>query len=223
MLLKITPEPTPVGGMTPRLPVSVAPVTRILTTAGLTLVATAMVADDSSMATGWRAPALVDCGDVTTAAGRSRAPAALSARTVPPEARTADRRAAASNAPAAPPIATRRAGRRRPSRRASARARTSARGSPVARRPRSAPNRSASRAQACSGRRSASRSRGRARARRRVRRDRVDRADRRARVGRPVGSTGGTAWRWVRSDGSVASVCGIVMHGAGRCLGGCDR
>src|SRR6187401_48090 len=98
----MTPEPTPVGGMTPRLPVSVAPVTRILTTAGLTLVATAIVADDSSMATGWRAPALVDWGDVTAAAGRSRAPVALSARTVPPEARTADSSAAAINAP--PPL-----------------------------------------------------------------------------------------------------------------------
>src|SRR4249919_426898 len=98
----MTPEPTPVGGMTPRLPVSVAPVTRILTTAGLTFDATAMVADDSSIATGWRAPALVDWGAVTAATGRSRAPTALSARTVPPEARTADSSAAASNDPPLP-------------------------------------------------------------------------------------------------------------------------
>ena len=62
------------------------------------------------------------------AAGRSRAPAALSARTVPPEARTADRSAAATSDPAAAPAAAR--GRRRgPAAAASVRARTSVPGS----------------------------------------------------------------------------------------------
>src|SRR5918993_4285823 len=95
----MTPDPTPVGGMTPRLPVSEAPVTRIFTTAGLTVDATAIVADDSSRATGWTAPALDAWGEVAAAVGRSRAPAALSARTVPPDARTAERSVAAMSEP----------------------------------------------------------------------------------------------------------------------------
>src|SRR4249920_1391923 len=86
----MTPEPTPVSGITPRSPPEL-PVTLIFTTAGLTLAATAMVADDSSMATGWTVPAFVACGNPRLdAAGRSSAPAAPSARTVPPDARTAD-------------------------------------------------------------------------------------------------------------------------------------
>src|SRR6478752_2368227 len=48
----MTPEPTPVAGMTPVLPWS-EPVTVILTTAGLTLDATAMVADCSSTGAVW--------------------------------------------------------------------------------------------------------------------------------------------------------------------------
>src|SRR5258705_10076036 len=95
----MTPDPTPVGGMTPKLPVSDRPVTVIRTTAGLTADATAIVADDSSMATGWTAPALLPAGDVATAAGRSSAPTAPSARTVPPDARTAFRRVAATCVP----------------------------------------------------------------------------------------------------------------------------
>ena len=57
-----------------------------------------MVADCSSIETGWSAPTLVPWATAADvgAAGRSRAPAALNARTVPPEASTADRSAAAS-------------------------------------------------------------------------------------------------------------------------------
>ena len=58
----MTPEPTPVSGMTPALPALLEPVTVIRTTAGLTLAATAMVADDSLMATGWTVPTLVAWG-----------------------------------------------------------------------------------------------------------------------------------------------------------------
>ena len=58
------------------------------------------------MATGCSAPALVAAGDVGAAAGRSRAPTALSARTVPPDARTADRSVAATSDP--PPLPSRR-------------------------------------------------------------------------------------------------------------------
>ena len=50
---------------------SVAPVTRIFTTAGLTLDATAIVADDSSMATGWTAPALCLAAGERRHGGRS--------------------------------------------------------------------------------------------------------------------------------------------------------
>src|SRR5215203_4641479 len=85
--------------MTPRFPVSEAPVTRIFTTAGLTVDATAIVADDSSMATGWTAPAFDACGKTAAGAGRSRAPAAFRASTVPPDARTADRSVAATSDP----------------------------------------------------------------------------------------------------------------------------
>src|SRR5215211_4437410 len=63
----MTPEPTPVCGMTP-LPVSAAPVTLILTTAGLTLEATAIVADCLSMLTGWVLAAVDACA--TAGAGR---------------------------------------------------------------------------------------------------------------------------------------------------------
>ena len=68
----------------------------ILTTAGLTFAATSMVADDSSMVTGWTVPTLLPCpvGD-TMAVVRSRLPVAASAATVPVEARTADRSATA--------------------------------------------------------------------------------------------------------------------------------
>jgi len=78
LLSKMTPEPTPVAGMTPRLPELVVPVTVIRTTAGLTFDATAMVADDSSMATGWTPATLVAWGaESDGATGRSRAPAKI--------------------------------------------------------------------------------------------------------------------------------------------------
>src|SRR5690242_21634953 len=86
----MTPEPTPVAGMTPVLPLS-EPVTVILTTAGLTFEATAIVADCSSIVTGWVAPVLVACGAeiALLGAGRSRTPAAPSTATVPTDARIA--------------------------------------------------------------------------------------------------------------------------------------
>ena len=63
----MTPEPTPVSGMTPRSPAFALPVTVIRTTAGLTFAATAIVADDSSMVTGLVAPTFVPVA--TEAAG----------------------------------------------------------------------------------------------------------------------------------------------------------
>ena len=91
LLSKMTPDPTPVSGMTPLLPAFAVPVTVMRTTAGLTLAATAIVADDSSMATGWTVPTLVACGALAEAgAGRSSAPTADSAATVPTDASTAD-------------------------------------------------------------------------------------------------------------------------------------
>src|SRR6185437_1276782 len=97
----MTPEPTPVAGMTPVLPLS-EPVTVILTTAGLTFAATAIVADCSSMVTGWLAPVLVAWGAETAllGAGRSRTPAAPSATTVPTDARIAARTAVSTTEPA---------------------------------------------------------------------------------------------------------------------------
>ncbi len=79
------------------------PVTVIRTTAGLTLAATAIVADDSSMATGWVVPAFVAGGTlVLVTAGRSSAPVAPRARTVPPDARTADSSETAMSEPPRP-------------------------------------------------------------------------------------------------------------------------
>ena len=95
----MTPEPTPVSGMTPRSPEFALPVTVMRTTAGLTLAATAMVADDSSMVTGWVVPTLCPVTTEAAGAGWSKAPLALRATTVPPEARIADRRAAARTGP----------------------------------------------------------------------------------------------------------------------------
>ena len=103
MLSKITPEPTPVSGMTPYVPELALPVTVIRTTAGLTLAATAIVADDSSMVTGWVVPALVASGTlVVETTGRSSAPVAPRARTVPPDARTADSSETATSEPPRP-------------------------------------------------------------------------------------------------------------------------
>src|SRR3954466_14366377 len=97
--------------MTP-LPVSAAPVTLILTTAGLTFKATAIVADCSSTGAG-ATDAAIDAWATAGAAlgaGRSSAPAALSAMTVPPAARIAERSEAAISGPAPPPLRRRFAG-----------------------------------------------------------------------------------------------------------------
>ena len=70
----MTPEPTPVSGMMP-VDVSTLPPTVIRTTAGLAFAATLIVADDSSIVTGWLlAPTVVTVGVDATAAGRSKAP-----------------------------------------------------------------------------------------------------------------------------------------------------
>ena len=108
MLSKMTPEPTPVSGMTPRLPAFDVPVTVIRTTAGLTLAATAIVADDSSIATGWSVPTFVACGTLERCrapVGRARRPRRARGR-CPAEARTADRSGAARTRPAARPRST---------------------------------------------------------------------------------------------------------------------
>src|SRR5919106_6281505 len=95
----MTPEPTPVSGMIP-LDVSTLPLTVMRTTAGLALAATLIVADDSSMVTGWLlAPTFVTVGVLDTGAGRSSAPVALRATSVPPDASTADRIAAPRTVP----------------------------------------------------------------------------------------------------------------------------
>src|SRR4051794_27473506 len=103
----MTPEPTPVSGMTPWL-VSTWLLTVMRTTAGLTLDATAIVADDSSIVTGWVDPTVWPAGVVDEAgADRSSAPVAPSAKTVPPEARIADRTAAATTVPPEPRVPVR--------------------------------------------------------------------------------------------------------------------
>src|SRR6478735_309741 len=100
----MTPDPTPVSGITPLLPAFAVPVTVMRTTAGLTLAATAIVADDSSMVTGWTVPTFVACGALAEAgAGRSSTPTADSAATVPTDASTAERTDASTNEPPLPP------------------------------------------------------------------------------------------------------------------------
>ncbi len=94
----MTPEPTPVSGMIPLL-VSALPETVIRTTAGLTLDATSMVADCSSMVTGWLALTFVPLFETGAAPVRSSAPVADRATTVPPEARIADSAAARTTEP----------------------------------------------------------------------------------------------------------------------------
>src|SRR6476659_10052991 len=85
------------------LDVSTLPFEVLRTTAGLTAAATSIVADDSSMVTGWLfAPTVVPVAAVGVATGRSRTPVALSASTVPPEARTADSSAALKTVPIPP-------------------------------------------------------------------------------------------------------------------------
>src|SRR3954468_15820947 len=100
LLSKMTPDPTPVSGITPLFPTFAVPVTVIRTTAGLTLEATAIVADDSSIATGWTVPTLVAWGALAAEGeGRSSAPTADRAATVPTDASTADRRQASTSEP----------------------------------------------------------------------------------------------------------------------------
>src|SRR4029079_3369150 len=99
----MTPEPTPVSGITPRLPASVEPLTVIRTTAGLTLAATLIVADDSSIVTGRGAPTLVPCAVTWFVTTRLRAPVALRPSTVPPAASTAESKATATSDPAPEP------------------------------------------------------------------------------------------------------------------------
>src|SRR6187397_1611512 len=91
----MTPEPTPVAGMMPRS-VFASPEVVICTTAGLTLAATSMVADDSSIVTGCAEPTVWPVELDATGVGWSSEPVACSAMTVPPEASTAARRADAT-------------------------------------------------------------------------------------------------------------------------------
>src|SRR5688572_28049904 len=98
----MTPDPTPVSGMMPFDVSTLAPVV-IRTTAGLTAAATSMVAEFSSMVRGrLLAPTVVPVGPTWTGAERSSTQVARRARTVPPEARTADRRDATRSVPMPP-------------------------------------------------------------------------------------------------------------------------
>src|SRR3954454_18064425 len=94
------PEPTPVVGMVSPIASVLVPSTVIRTTAGVTLAATSMIADDSSSVTGCLAPSVVP---VVVAAGsvawRSSAPDAFRARNVPPDPRTPARIAARMTCP----------------------------------------------------------------------------------------------------------------------------
>jgi hypothetical protein len=92
------PEPTPVSGTLPKGSV-VVPLVVILTTAGLSLVATSMTADDSLTVTCWVPPMVVAGPTFDDGAGLSNAPARSSTSTVPVEATTADRREAAMTVP----------------------------------------------------------------------------------------------------------------------------
>ena len=85
---KITPEPTPGAPAIGSVP---DPWVSILTTAGPTLAAASMIADDSSMVTGSWEPVCCTPATEDAGAGRSKAPAWSSTNTVPPDARTADR------------------------------------------------------------------------------------------------------------------------------------
>src|SRR5260370_21606165 len=95
---KMIPEPTPCSGIVPPSGSVVVPVSVIRTTAGLTLLAASMIAEDSSTATGTLLAEIF----AGAAAGVLRAPIApvpSSTRTVPPEASTADRTATPTSAP----------------------------------------------------------------------------------------------------------------------------
>ena len=76
------------------------PLVVILTTAGPALAATSMIAESSSMVTGWRAETVAPTGEEAGWACCSKAPVALSATTVPPDARAAASSAAPTTVPA---------------------------------------------------------------------------------------------------------------------------
>src|SRR5688572_13703282 len=80
------------------------------TTAGLADAATSMMADDSSMVTGWREVTFWPTGEEAGWPCCSKAPVAFSANTVPPEARTAASRAAPTTVPVPAPRRGRSAG-----------------------------------------------------------------------------------------------------------------
>src|SRR5438045_366964 len=86
------PDPTPVSGIVPPSWSVDWPVAVIRTTAGRTFAATSMIADDSSRVTAWWFEAWAPLPPAGPA--RFSAPVASRTRTVPPEARTADRTAA---------------------------------------------------------------------------------------------------------------------------------
>src|SRR5688572_18987629 len=82
------------------LDVSTPPPIVIRTTAGLTAAATSIVAEFSLIGPGWLlAPTVVPVGPAGSTVARSSAPVARRARTVPLEASTADRSAAAKSVP----------------------------------------------------------------------------------------------------------------------------
>ena len=85
----MTPEPMPSVGTFPNGSL-LWPSTVILTTAGLTLAATSITADDSSIVTGVVSPVVVPRPVVAGATVRSKAPLRSSTTTVPLEASTAD-------------------------------------------------------------------------------------------------------------------------------------
>src|SRR5690242_11695835 len=93
------PEPTPVSGTAPSGSV-VVPAVVIFTTAGLSLAATSMTADDSLIETGcWLLPIVLPEPTVEVGTGLSNAPARSRTSTVPVDATTADRSEAAMTVP----------------------------------------------------------------------------------------------------------------------------
>ena len=95
------PEPTPSDGTVPNGSV-VVPSVVIFTTAGPTLAAASMTAEDSLMVTGW-VPVVWPLPMPDVCAGRLKTPCWPSTATVPPEARTADRADATITVPTPAP------------------------------------------------------------------------------------------------------------------------
>src|SRR6187397_2415094 len=94
------PEPTPVAGTPPNGSVVSPPLpVVILTTAGPSLAATSITADDSSIVTGCVPPVVVALPIEAGGTGWSKAPLRSSTSTVPPDATTADRSDAAITVP----------------------------------------------------------------------------------------------------------------------------